>query len=172
MVREFWEADFLPTSFRMADFGSFFEAIATAEGWGEDATRMLGEMQDRQKSMAMGKSLVMGLLREMLTAAPLHQGRFHTAKEWASYLLQYIPDNDVEARRKMTPNYFGHCVYLMDAILKEEFHMEKEPDERDGHRYSFRLDKSPAGAWDSEEDEVFTACQDRLAAEAERSPAG
>ena len=137
VFRTYWRMDIQATHFRMADFGSFFESVAIEEGWGIEAGDMLSEMQDRQISLALDKSLVANLLQEMLSAAPLTQGQFYTAKKWAAMLGQYIAENDNEAKNKLTPSYLGHVLSINEELFKEGFRMQKEENPHDGHQYAF-----------------------------------
>jgi hypothetical protein len=137
VVRTFWDMELLPTHFRMADFGSFMSSVATVEGWGDDADRMLSEMQDRQITLAVEKSIVANLLRELFANTTHYQGVFRTAKEWAGILHTYVEDNDHEVKNKITASYLGHVFAVQETILKETYSMKKEEDAKNGHRYAF-----------------------------------
>jgi hypothetical protein len=146
VVRTYYQMEIQPTHFRMADFGSFFQSVAEHEGWGTDAEGMLSEMQDRQISLALDKSIVANLLREMLGSAPLNQGRFYSAKKWVGLLSQYIAENDKEARAKLTPSYLGHVLSINEELFREVFRMQKQLDKHDGHAYAFWLPGNDAVA--------------------------
>jgi hypothetical protein len=144
LMRTCYRMEIQATHFRMADFGSFFESVAIEEGWGEEAGDMLSEMQDRQISLALDKSIVANLLQEMLSAAPLIQGKFYTAKMWVGLLSQYIVENDKEAKNKLTPSYLAHVLSINEDLFKEGFHMQKAENPHDGHKYAFWLPGSNA----------------------------
>lgn len=158
VMRTFYLMEIQATHFRMADFGCFFQSVAEHEGWGKEADEMLSEMQDRQISLALDKSLVANLLQEMFRKAPLTQGQFHTARNWAGLLGQYIAENDKDAKAKLTPSYLGHVLSVNADIFKEGFRMQVQEDKHNGNRYAFWLPDSkvaapapPVGDWRHEE---------------------
>jgi hypothetical protein len=137
MVRTFYTMAVLPTHFRMADFGSFFWSVATAEGWGAEAFNMLSEMQDRQITLAVEKSIVAGLLRELFKHTHNYGGKFFSAKDWVGILRQYVDENDYDVIHKLTPSYLGHVFAVNETILKETFRMEKSGSAKRGYEYAF-----------------------------------
>jgi hypothetical protein len=131
IIVEFHSLPEQPTSFSMADFGAFFVTVAKAEGWGDEASQMLLEMQARQLEQSAKGMEVVPLLSELFAKSSSYVGKHRTAKEWAESLVAMVPENDVELRRKLTANYLSWAFKSAESTFKEIFGMKTD---KDSHR--------------------------------------